>query len=77
MNSMNLNREYLSTWALTPEDMFMRDLGNFLRKNKINFDMLKIFSLIKKNGSYNEENCLFELYKGFVHLKGHLLLEFA
>ena len=36
-----------------------------INKNKINFDMLKIFSLIKKNGSYKEENCLFELYKGY------------
>ena len=36
-----------------------------INKNKINFDMLKIFSLIKKNGSYREENCLFELYKGY------------
>ena len=44
MNSMNLNREYLSTWALTPEDKFMRDLGNFLRKNKI--------SIYKKDGTY-------------------------
>ena len=44
MNPMNLNREYLSTWALTPEDEFMRDLGNFLRKNKI--------SIYKEDGTY-------------------------
>lgn len=44
MNSLNLNRDYLSTWALTPEDEFMRDLGNFLRKNKI--------SIYKEDGSY-------------------------
>ena len=44
VNPMNLNREYLSTWALTPEDEFMRDLGNFLRKNKI--------SIYKENGIY-------------------------
>jgi len=44
MNSMNLNQEYLSTWALSPEDMFMRDLGNFLRKNKI--------SIYKEDGTY-------------------------
>ena len=44
MNPMNLNREYLSTWALTPEDKFMRDLGNFLRKNKI--------SIYKEDGTY-------------------------
>lgn len=44
MNSMNLNREYLSTWTLTPEDEFMRDLGSFLRKNKI--------SIYKEDGTY-------------------------
>ena len=44
MNPMNLNREYLSTWAFTPEDEFMRDLGNFLRKNKI--------SIYKEDGTY-------------------------
>lgn len=44
MNPKNLNREYLSTWALSPEDMFMRDLGNFLRENKI--------SIYKEDGTY-------------------------
>lgn len=44
MNFMSLNREYLSTWALTPEDEFMRDLGNFLRENKI--------SIYKEDGTY-------------------------
>ena len=44
MDSMNLNRKYLSTWALSPEDEFMRDLGNFLRENKI--------SIYKEDGTY-------------------------
>lgn len=50
MNSMNLNREYLSTWALTPEDEFMRDLGNFLRKNKI--------SIYKEDGTYKDSEAI-------------------
>ena len=44
MNSMNLKRDYLSTWVLTHEDKFMRDLGNFLRENKI--------SIYREDGTY-------------------------
>ena len=36
-----------------------------INKNRINFDMLKISSLINKNGSYKEDNYLFEFYKGY------------
>ena len=34
-------------------------------KTEIKFDMLKILSTIKKDGSYKEDNCVFELYKGY------------
>jgi len=57
MDSLNLKREYLSTWTLSPEDMFMRDLGNFLRRNKI--------SIYKEDGTYKG----FEAIIGEVHSK--------
>ena len=49
------------------EEEPQKELKNsiIINKNKIKFDMLKIFSLIKKNGSYKEGKNIFELYKGY------------
>ena len=33
--------------------------------NKIEFDLFKIFGIIKKEGIYKENNFIFELYKGY------------
>ena len=34
-------------------------------KTQIEFDMFKVLSTIKKEGSYKQDNCIFELYKGY------------
>ena len=39
--------------------------NNKKNKKEIKFDMLKILSTIKKDGLYKEDNCVFELYKGY------------
>ena len=36
-----------------------------INKNSIEFDLFKIFSIIKKEGSYKEKNFTFEFYKGY------------
>ena len=42
-----------------------------INKNRIKFDMFRIFNLINKNGSYKEGDYIFELYKGYQPQKPH------
>lgn len=52
MNSLSLKRDYLSTFTLSLEDMFMRDLGNYLRRNNI--------SIFDENGEYRGLDAILE-----------------
>ena len=47
------------------EPKIEKKYSEIINKNQIKFDMLKIFSLVRKDGVYKEGDFLFELYKGY------------